>query len=128
MKGILYVIILILLVVIDAIWLKIIANGFYRQHLTIDHFKIAPAAIFYLVYSAALIYFVINPYLVSGDNVQLIFSALFFGFICYATYDLTSYAILKDFELIAVVVDIIWGMTITTIVSVSAVKIFEFIK
>ena len=41
----------------------------------------------------------------------------FFGLAAYATYDLTSMALIRDFPLIVVVVDLAWGVVLTTVAS-----------
>ena len=42
-----------------------------------------------------------------------------FGLITYATYDLTNYATLKGFPLNVVIIDLIWGMVLTSVVSLA---------
>jgi uncharacterized membrane protein len=43
-----------------------------------------------------------------------------FGFVTYATYDLTNLSTLKGFPVKLVVVDMAWGMFVTAAVSVSS--------
>lgn len=45
------------------------------------------------------------------------FGALF-GFICYATYDLTNLATIKNWPLIVTIIDLVWGALVTSLVSV----------
>ena len=40
--------------------------------------------------------------------------AALLGFVAYGTYDFTNYATLKDWPLHIVVIDVIWGMSVTT--------------
>jgi uncharacterized membrane protein len=40
-----------------------------------------------------------------------------FGFFAYATYDLTNLAMIKDWPLVIVVVDILWGVCLCTLVA-----------
>jgi uncharacterized membrane protein len=42
---------------------------------------------------------------------------LFFGFITYQTYELTNYALVRDWPLIVVIADIVWGMVLSALVS-----------
>jgi uncharacterized membrane protein len=49
---------------------------------------------------------------------QLLLSAAIFGFVTYATYDLTNMATLKDWPLLVTVVDLAWGTFISLAVSV----------
>jgi uncharacterized membrane protein len=64
----------------------------------------------------------------SGSLVKAILLGLFFGFITYQTYELTNYALVKDWPLIVVVVDIAWGMVLSALVSavtfILATKVF----
>ena len=46
----------------------------------------------------------------------LVFGALF-GFVCYATYDLTNLAVAKDWTLLVTVVDLAWGAVLSASVS-----------
>jgi len=53
------------------------------------------------------------------------FGALF-GFITYATYDLTNLATLKDWSIMITLVDLIWGTVLTA--SVSTITYFIAMK
>ena len=41
----------------------------------------------------------------------------FFGLAAYATYDLTSLALIRDFPVTIAVVDMLWGMALTAVAS-----------
>ncbi|MEO6602443.1 MAG: DUF2177 family protein, partial [Polyangiaceae bacterium] len=41
----------------------------------------------------------------------------FFGLAAYATYDLTSLALIRDFPLLIAIVDLAWGIALTTVAS-----------
>jgi uncharacterized membrane protein len=47
----------------------------------------------------------------------LLFGALF-GFVCYATYDLTNLAVAKDWPLLVTIVDLAWGAVLASSVSI----------
>lgn len=69
-----------------------------------------PAAIiFYMVYIIGLIFFALNPALKEGSLMYAALIGAFFGFITYATYDMTNLATLKNWPIFVTVVDIIWG-------------------
>ena len=61
---------------------------------------------------------------------MVLFNGAFLGFLCYATYDLTNMATIKQWPLTVVIVDIIWGTVLTASVSVIsylvAVKWLQF--
>jgi uncharacterized membrane protein len=50
------------------------------------------------------------------------------GLLCYATYDLTSYALIKDFPGLVVVVDLIWGTFLTSAVSAASFLILRWLS
>jgi uncharacterized membrane protein len=106
---------------IDMLWLTVIAQKFYKAqigHLMADKAKLLPAAIFYVLFIAAMVYFVIAPALEHQNLTKLILSAVIFGLVTYATYDLTNMATLKDWPLLVTVVDLAWGTFISLAVSV----------
>ncbi len=76
------------------------------------------ALIFYLIFIAGLIVFVITPALDKKMWTQALLAGAFFGLVTYATYDLTNLATVKDWPLIITIVDLIWGMVLSASVSV----------
>ena len=105
---------------IDMFWLGLVARTFYRKHLG---FLMAPnpnwlaAIIFYLLFIVGILVFVVLPGLESGSLRDTLFRAALFGLITYATYDLTNLATLKDWPIIITVVDMIWGIVLSVMVS-----------
>ena len=104
----------------DAIWLGVVARGFYRRHLGYlfgDTFVWGAALAFYLLHAAGLVYFVVLPGLRHGSLMRLLGSAVFFGLVTYGTYDLTNLATVRDWPRIVTVVDMLWGAALSTIVA-----------
>jgi uncharacterized membrane protein len=106
--------------IIDLIWLGVIARGFYQKNLKYilsPNVNWTAAIIFYLMYIAGILIFAVLPG-VAKDSVRhaALWGALF-GFFTYATYDLTNLALLKDWPLNIVVVDILWGVILCTLVA-----------
>jgi uncharacterized membrane protein len=107
---------------IDMIWLGFIAKGFYTQQIG---FLMKPdinwtaAIIFYLLFIVGLVIFVISPAIEKSSWVFALFSGALFGFITYATYDLTNLATLKDWPLLVTVVDLAWGAVLAASVSIA---------
>lgn len=105
---------------IDLIWLGVIAKGFYQKNLS---YILSPqvnwpaAIIFYLLFIAGILIFAVVP-AVTKDSWQhaMLYGALF-GFFTYMTYELTNLALLKDWPLNIVVIDIIWGVVLCTAVA-----------
>jgi len=107
--------------VVDIIWLVLVAKKFYQAQIGIlmkPDINWFAAIIFYLLFIAGLVVFVISPAVEKHSWVHaLIFGALF-GLITYATYDLTNLATLKDWPLLVTVVDLIWGSLLAFSISV----------
>ena len=118
----LYAIALPVFLVIDMVWLTLVAKNFYAKnigYLMAKNPNLWAALIFYLIFIAALIFFVINPALDKKMWTHALLAGLFFGLVTYATYDLTNLATIKDWPLIVTIVDLIWGMFVSAAVSVA---------
>jgi len=100
---------------IDMVWLGLVAHNFYQTQLAnfLGPVNWTAAIIFYLLYIIGIIVFAIVPGLQAQSLMKAVALGALFGFMAYATYDLTNYATLKDWPLIVVVVDIIWGTVLT---------------
>jgi uncharacterized membrane protein len=116
----LFIIALPVFFVIDMAWLVLVAKKFYQEQIG---FLMKPdinwfaAIIFYFLFIAGLVIFVISPAVEKHSWVHaLIFGALF-GLITYATYDLTNLATMKDWPLLVTVVDLIWGTALAASIS-----------
>jgi uncharacterized membrane protein len=105
---------------IDLTWIGAVASGFYRRelaHLLADSPLWVPALLFYTIYVAGIVVFAVLPSLEAGSLARAATLGAFLGFFAYATYDLTSMALFRDFPLIVVVTDIAWGMVLTASVA-----------
>lgn len=117
----LYAIALPVFFAIDMIWLGLVAKDFYRAQigaLMRPEVNWTAALIFYLIFIAGLVVFVISPAVEKASwKHALLFGALF-GLVCYATYDLTNLAVAKDWPLLVTIIDMIWGTVLAASVSV----------
>jgi uncharacterized membrane protein len=106
--------------IIDLIWLGIVAKGFYQKHLK---FILSPkvnwtaAIIFYLIYIVGILIFAVLPALGKDSLRQAAGWGALFGFFTYATYDLTNLALVKNWPLNIVIVDILWGVVLCSTVA-----------
>ncbi|MFA5770357.1 MAG: DUF2177 family protein [Patescibacteria group bacterium] len=117
----LYFIALPVFLVIDMVWLTLVAKNFYAKqigYLMAKSPNLFAVFIFYLIFIAGLIVFVITPALDKKMWAQALLMGAFFGLVTYATYDLTNLATVKDWPLIITIVDLIWGMVLSASVSV----------
>jgi uncharacterized membrane protein len=107
--------------VIDMAWLVLVAKNFYQKQIG---FLMKPevnwlaAIIFYLLFIAGLVTFVIAPAFEKHSWVHALLFGALFGLITYATYDLTNLATLKDWPLMVTIVDLIWGTVLAASISV----------
>jgi uncharacterized membrane protein len=118
----LYLASLVVFFAVDMVWLGLVASSFYKKHLgylmapTINWYA---AIIFYLLFILGILVFVVLPGIKENSLPNTILRAAFFGLITYATYDLTNLATIKDWPLTVTLVDLVWGMVLSTIVSVA---------
>ncbi len=124
----LYAIALPVFFVFDMIWLGLIAKGLYRReigYLMKDNVNWTAAIIFYLLFIIGLVFFVISPSIEKSSWIYAILVGALFGFITYATYDLTNLAITKDWPLFITIVDLSWGAFLGASVSVITYFIYS---
>ena len=106
--------------VLDFLWLGMVAKSFYRSQigsLLLERPNMAAAVLFYVIYVVGVVMFVISPALEKGSLSYALTRGALFGFVAYATYDLTNLATMKGFTTRVVVVDMLWGMVLTLVVA-----------
>ena len=113
-----YVATLIVFAVVDFIWLGFIAKDLYKNgigHLMAEKPNMTAAVVFYLLFIGGLVYFAVAPALAADAWQTAAVQAALFGFFCYATYDLTNLATLRDWPVSIVVADMIWGAFVSAV-------------
>ncbi len=106
--------------VLDALWLRWAGPNLYRPvigEIMAENFRVAPAAVFYLIYLAGMVWFAIRPGLESGHVGTAVLNGALLGALCYATFDLTSQAVFKVWSTHVSVLDIAWGTFATATAS-----------
>lgn len=104
--------------VMDAIWLSQMVDRLYRPavgQMMIEGFRPIPAVVFYLIFVAGLIFFAAAPALRVGDWRIAALNGAMYGFFCYATYDLTNQATLKQWSTLVSVADMAWGAFVSCV-------------
>jgi uncharacterized membrane protein len=87
--------------------------------------RAAPAVLFYLLYVAGVLIFVSGGAAATPRS-TLLYGALF-GLFCYATFDLTSLALLKHWSWAVAAVDIGWGAVVTAVSSTAGLLVADWI-
>src|SRR5664279_5092981 len=92
---ILYLATLIVLIPIDFLFQGVVAKGFFTSEVgdMLGEIRPLPAILFYLLYVAGILIFVSGSISATWQT-TLLYGALF-GLFCYATFELTSLALLK---------------------------------
>lgn len=107
-----YIVTAVMFFAVDILWLGVLAKGLYKRyigHLMADKVVLGAALAFYMIYIGGLLFFVIQPALRKESFNYALMTGFIFGFITYATYDLTNMATLKDWPLMITIIDIAWG-------------------
>lgn len=123
-----YGIALLVFVILDAIWLGLVARGFYAARmgdLMLPHPRWGVAIAFYALFVAGLVYFAVGAGLASGDWRAAALNGALFGFFCYLTYDATNLAVLKGYDPLLAVVDTLWGTVLGGTVAGATVAIMR---
>lgn len=126
-----YLVAVVIFFTIDLIWLGLVARGFYQNQIgfLLSSRVNWPAAItFYLLYIGGMVFFVLRPALAQESWRAALFTGAFFGFITYATYDLTNLATIKDWPLLVTAVDLLWGTALGASVSLGTFLILNFLS
>ena len=121
-----YLITFLVFFTIDLVWLGVIAKNLYANalsHLMAPSVNWIAALIFYASFVVGILVFVVEPTLANPNLTRLVMTAALFGFITYSTYDLTNLATLKEWPLHITLIDLVWGTTLSTLVSVISVWI-----
>lgn len=108
--------------IVDAVWLSTVGPRLYRPTLDpvlADEFALAPAIAFYVIYIAGVMILAVTPAVREGEWTRALFTGAVLGFLCYATYDLTSQAVLKVWSTKISVADIAWGTFLTAVSAVA---------
>lgn len=113
--GVLYLATFIVMIPLDFLFLGTIAKSFFQSQVgeMLGEVRMLPAVLFYLLYVVGIIVFVNGSAQATWQS-SLVYGALF-GLFCYATFELTSLALLKHWTWPVVAVDISWGAFVTAV-------------
>lgn len=121
----LFVVSLPILIILDIVWLGVLMQDTYKKYLApfarmsngkmqIDYF--AGLAVWSLIVVGAIV-FVLPRTAGYGMLATFAFGALY-GLILYGVYDLTNFAIIKDWPLTITLVDMAWGAVLNGVLAV----------
>lgn len=121
----LYVVALLVLGALDGAWLGWLAKDTYRREmgtLMTESPRLVPAALFYLAYPIAVVYFALMPLAPSAGATigAAFFRCACLGLMAYATYNLTNLSILRGFSVKLALIDMAWGTAATGVSGAAA--------
>ena len=124
---VLYLVTLAVLVGLDVLYLGVFAKGFFAAQVGDMMGDVRPGAavLFYLVYVAGVLIFVSGPAAATTRS-TLLYGALF-GLFCYATFDLTALALLRNWSWPVAFVDVSWGAVVTAVSSTAGLLFADWL-
>jgi uncharacterized membrane protein len=126
-----YCLTLLVFLAVDFLWLGLIAKGLYQRyvgHLFSEQVNWAAAFLFYFLFVLGLMVFVIYPAIKASAMTQALWMGMLFGLVAYATFDLTNLALLRGWPATITVVDILWGIVLSGIVSTAGYWIARWLS
>jgi uncharacterized membrane protein len=103
---------------LDGVWLSFMSTRFYRPRLgdlLAANFKIAPVLAFYAIYLFGVTRFAVLPAVQEGGWEKAALDGALLGLMAYATYDLTDLATLREWSWAVTIVDLLWGVLLTSV-------------
>ncbi len=119
-----YLVVIVVMFVLDALWLGWLAKGFYRRGMNraiTFEVRWLAAVLFYLLHAAGILYFAVHGI---GYFSTVLFRGAFFGLATYGTYNLTNLATVKNWPVGVAVLDLIWGTLLTMLAALAAYAVF----
>lgn len=87
----------------------------YLGPLMLDSLRLIPAVLFYAIHIFGLVYLAGLPALRDGNSKTGALNGAVLGFVAYSCYEMTSWTIMRDWNVTLVIVDIIWGTLISSL-------------
>lgn len=115
-----YLVATVVFLALDLVWLSLVAQGLYEHFLgdlLADSPNAVAAFVFYAIFVAGLVYFAIAPAVDEQSARAAVARGAAFGFVTYATWDLTSLAVIEGFPVGIVPIDMAWGTFLASTVS-----------
>jgi uncharacterized membrane protein len=117
--------------ILDVIWLSQLAQPMYQQgigHLMAKQANLVYAGLFYCVFVFGLMWYAVKPYLAQQGIKQSLLAGALFGFFIYASYEFTNLALLRDWPLGMSLIDIGWGILLSTSTAGFAKALLNFLN
>ena len=123
-----YGIALAILLVLDFAWLGIAARSLYVARIgpmMLDQPRWGVAAIFYLFYTAGVLYLAVLPGWREANWQTAALNGAVLGFTAYLTSNATNLSIMKGYDGLIAMLDTVWGTVVSAMVAGAAVGILN---
>ncbi len=123
----LYAVALPTFLLVDLLWLGVVARSFYRAqlgHLMRTDVNWTAALAFYALFVAGIVVLAVGPGVERESLGRAVALGALLGLVSYAAYDLTNLATLRDFPLTVALVDLAWGAVLCATVSAVTFKVW----
>ena len=103
---------------VDFVWLSTMTDRLYKPvigPIMAPKPDMVAAVAFYLIMIGGIVFLAIAPALKEGAWTRAALNGAVLGFVAYATYDLTNQATLAVWDVKLTILDLMWGMFLTTI-------------
>lgn len=113
-----YIAVLLSFVTIDGVWIALVAGPMFHDAIgaiMLSQPNLLAAILFYFIYTWGILLLAVQPSLSAGSPNVALRNGAVLGLTAYATFELTSFAILKGWTMGLVIVDVIWGTLLTAL-------------
>jgi uncharacterized membrane protein len=110
----------------DALMLGFVLGPLFRSVLgdsLLDGLRLGPALGFYVLYMGGVMWFAAWPAFRAADPSQALLNGAVLGLVAYGTYELTSWAIMRNWSATMVAADMVWGAVVTGISAYIGVRV-----
>ena len=131
-----YVLLLPILFVLDYLWLGLLASGLYKRELG-SFLRLSGGDLNPVIWAALLVYLAIPlgvvlfalPRVSAANPVgSALFWGAIYGVILYTVYDMTNYALIRDWPLKLSLVDICWGAVLNALATLTAALLDRWLR
>lgn len=108
---------------LDFVWLNYASANVYRPRLgtlLLDNPSIPIAAVFYLIYAAAITVLAVLPGLRADSWLTTLGYAALLGVAAYGTYDITNLATIRGWSGAVTIIDLAWGTFVSSAAAVAS--------
>jgi uncharacterized membrane protein len=129
--AVLYLVTLVAFLAIDLVWLTTATPRIYLPAFSgVLDFKpnLPVAGLFYVLYVVGIVALAIIPGIQAGSLPAALWRGALFGFLAYATYDLTNMATIRDWPAHITIIDLLWGTSVTTLATLVGYQAAVWLK